>query len=120
MTEHTPGPWHLDGSQIKNADGDALASWPHSLGDAEDHANARLMAAAPGLLAAVEAAYETMRGLGPNAPTKGPKWEAFLLLRAAIFKATIGDEPDGAGRDHDLGAVDYRETLERGYPEAGR
>ena len=44
-------------------------------------------------------------------------------LSAAIAKATgesEQDEPDGAGAEPDLGAVDYRETLERGYPEAGR
>ena len=30
------------------------------------------------------------------------------------------DEPPGAGREPDLMAVDYREVLHRGYPEAGR
>ena len=36
------------------------------------------------LRAACNAAYECMRGLGPDAPTEGPVWEAFLLCRAAI------------------------------------
>ena len=30
------------------------------------------------------------------------------------------DEPAHAGDEPDLGAVDYREDLHRGYPEAGR
>ena len=46
-------PWFVDGPQIRDANGYALASVPHSLGDGSDKANAQLMAAAPDLLDAV-------------------------------------------------------------------
>jgi len=49
----SPGPWHVDRNHIRNAEDDALASVPFTLGDEQDAANARLMAAAPDLLAAL-------------------------------------------------------------------
>jgi len=45
----TPGPWTVDRSQIRDADGNALASVPYTLGDEQDRANARLIASAPAM-----------------------------------------------------------------------
>jgi len=51
---HTPGPWRVERGAIVNEAGDVLASVPYTLGDDSDRANARIMAAAPELLAACE------------------------------------------------------------------
>lgn len=50
---HTSGPWVADRGQIRDGDGNSLASVPHTLGDNQDQANARLIAAAPELLNAL-------------------------------------------------------------------
>ena len=42
--------WTLDGGRLLDERGDVLAMFPHNLGDARDHANARLACAAPDLL----------------------------------------------------------------------
>jgi hypothetical protein len=95
MSEHTPGPWVVDDNRegreglvtVYGADGSAVTC----TGDMEDCtardlADARLIAAAPDLLAAIESeavrrAYDA--GLGAS------EWEAFLWpeARAAIAKA---------------------------------
>lgn len=50
----TPGPWHIDRGQIRDKNGDSIGSYPYTLGDDTDHANGRLMAAAPELLEALK------------------------------------------------------------------
>ena len=72
MTDYTPGPWTVDHAMITGATGDTVAlicdtgealgtvaDWPRLTGpvpaDAVNEANARLIAAAPDLLAALEA-----------------------------------------------------------------
>lgn len=69
MTTHTPGPWTRGGQfrdgarRINGPDGMALATaldFNRFDRDAEADANARLIAAAPGLLAALEAAEEAL------------------------------------------------------------
>ena len=66
-TKHTPGPWTVspDGSgDIEAADGCPVASvqgWLHR-GNPECCANARLIARAPDLLAALDAIHATMDG----------------------------------------------------------
>lgn len=42
-------PWTIDRGQIRDADGNSLASVPYALGDDQDRANQRLMCAAPAL-----------------------------------------------------------------------
>jgi len=61
----SPAPWSIDPAwgQIRDFDGWALASYPRNLGGPQDTANARLMAKAPELLAAIQEAIlqlETM------------------------------------------------------------
>ena len=96
--QHTPGPWTVDAESPAN-DGSVLArvgggpnylglaiSAPVFLGEAdgrtEDRANARLIAAAPELLAA---AY---RGIAALTANGAPNCEAVKELRAAIASAT--------------------------------
>lgn len=94
--KHTPGPWTVRCSskgypyQIEAPNGSrgpggitcvtrrAAISFPTST---EGQANARLIAAAPDLLEALEAAFEMH-------VSQHPKWEA--IARAAIAKATGG------------------------------
>ena len=53
-TNHTPGPWIIDRGQIRDTDGNSLASVPYSLGGTQDCANARLIAAAPDMFDALQ------------------------------------------------------------------
>ena len=62
-TKHTPGPWNLDKRQEKlmGANGQSIVVWNSGLSfgnrTEEAEANARLIAAAPELLAALKKAY---------------------------------------------------------------
>lgn len=87
---HTPGPWAIDRYQIRSVDGWALASVPYALGDATDWANARLIAAAPDLLAALQGLAAAVEGLD-GAPAMGP---ALLAARAAMQSAMISPPAD--------------------------
>ena len=88
-TQHTPGPWtrhkwHSQEDQISAKGGTiALVSHIHTLvPEAEADANARLIAAAPDLLAALEAIVKITDGSQPNYPA------VLMVAQAAIAKAT--------------------------------
>lgn len=58
--QHSPAPWSLDRGQLRDRDGNALASvpiFPDGIGGPEDLANGQLLAAAPDLLDALKAIY---------------------------------------------------------------
>lgn len=76
MSKHTPGPWRVD-THCNVMHKDAMVAFPCISGGLNQEANARLIAAAPDLLEALEdiAAYY------PNS------W-AEDVARAAIAKAT--------------------------------
>lgn len=59
-TKHTPGPWTLDltGKGLRGADGHAVFDDYADRSNAETLANARLIASAPDLLAALESARD--------------------------------------------------------------
>jgi hypothetical protein len=90
---HTPGPWHVVPEAqspwiVGDAEGDSIADceppgpW---MSEEEADANARLIAAAPDLLAALEACVDAMTD-GGKCEIK--KWlDAFDLARLAIAKA---------------------------------
>lgn len=109
MSTHTPGPWTAEpkakrGAWIKGSTGEwsALACGDT---DASANANARLIAAAPELLAALEcqeaidhrseAGFDVLKRHGWNSPgNEHLSFEDFVrkLRRAAIAKAT-GAQP---------------------------
>ena len=92
---HTPGPWLLDGDKICTSRDNEIAritrygAWldagtPYGLDNPIGHANARLIAAAPDLLAALEALIDDALALGlADSHLSGSAIEA----RAAITKA---------------------------------
>ena len=86
-TKHTPGPWLAQFCDVYEVKGmtriaDVL---PRSKPDwtAEDHANARLIAAAPALLAACKQALIEFEALAEANIYGGPSYQ----LRAAIEEA---------------------------------
>lgn len=104
MNKPTPGPWRVGKAQIAQIQekqpydplaiyggGQRLAILTGALSD-EWQANARLMAAAPDLLAALEAMRErctTMSQCGTIEVTITP--DLYLQIEAAIAKATSDD-----------------------------
>ncbi len=88
-TEHTPGPWeliHFGGPQIGHkASGDAVCTMWGDENDPADpfHANARLIAAAPDILEALEIAVT----LWAFQSTDAPQREWLSIAEAAIAKA---------------------------------
>jgi hypothetical protein len=96
-TAHTPGPWHAecrDGDMriIAVEDDQRIARINEDMIDANDmpsysseaHANARLIAAAPEMLNALELALVTIRRLAKTDSANG----TMDVVRAAITKAT--------------------------------
>jgi hypothetical protein len=61
---HTKGPWHLAGTGEMVCGGDnaekIICDWPSDKGTPENCANARLIAAAPDLLSALEAMVDAV------------------------------------------------------------
>ena len=87
-TQHTPGPWKVTGLYVREQDGGLVASindlWhDQKTPKAEKNANARLMAAAPDLLAALE----EWVGYVPNS-TDEVEQHRIDRARAAIARAT--------------------------------
>ncbi len=144
MTAHTPAPWRWTANdkpidiatykstgfhgnaELRSMDGTGIIECDEydvigpDCGE-ERIANARLIAAAPDLLAAlmdIEDCDSPMRKKGTQVD-KQTALRRWSRARHAIVKATgqcIIVEPD----EPDLNATDYREELHRGYPEAGR
>lgn len=106
MSEPTPGPWTIltvagpvpadqrNDRAIMDGDGQIIAEAFHRVGPddwAPVEANARLIAAAPDLLAAAELAYKYLAADPPTDDAAGDAWECWsaslIVLRAAIAKA---------------------------------
>lgn len=91
MSKHTPGPWLIDvanyhAGHIATVDhnGSVIEIWSETWPKLEDApANARLIAAAPELL---EAAQAAMNCIGELPPTQA-RIEVALMLTGAIAKA---------------------------------
>lgn len=87
---HTPGPWEyrVDGNCVviegKGADYVAHTENPETAADRLDIANARLIAAAPDLLAACK---KVMTTCGSPSDWNGETREFLLAIEAAIAKA---------------------------------
>ncbi|SFB74620.1 hypothetical protein SAMN05216344_102208 [Polaromonas sp. OV174] len=113
MKSHTPGPWAFDGAgridalnfrvpsphKLKNNDGSerifmlGLVALPYACGDGTFEANARLIAAAPELLADLREAAATLRRYEALHRAKGTEdSDAKAEVNAALatrFEATI-------------------------------
>ncbi len=80
MVKHTPRPWKIDEQYVRGRkDSDVICQW----GNYTDEVDARLIAAAPDMLEALQrimAAYETSH----SAKTRADAW---TQVRAAIAKA---------------------------------
>jgi hypothetical protein len=79
---HTPGPWFVDeqgAPTIRKADGSVICGVPSNYDDA------RLIAAAPELLAALKMAGDTLRK--PGVVSYEDRIAALALIDAAIAKA---------------------------------
>ncbi len=89
-TKHTPGPWKVDGDTYITAHSLIIAHCKQngSLKLEDAQANARLIAAAPELLEALEYA---VLGLKAEQPSDYSFDLAFSMARAAIKKATKGE-----------------------------
>ena len=82
-TQHTPGPWTVDNQYIHGPDGIRFLA---VAGDGAGQANARLIAAAPELLAAARLAV----AWSEQVPAPYRDWPHVAAARAAIAKATGG------------------------------
>jgi hypothetical protein len=80
MSEHTPGPWKLDGYTVMKGL-DTIAVCPNGWSD--DEANARLIAAAPDLLKACQLAEVQLANCVPV----GKPNMAMSAIRVALKKA---------------------------------
>jgi hypothetical protein len=97
--EHTPGPWTVEGTQIYAPWGDkrrviAKTGQTYAWGDgyAMAEADARLIAAAPDLLAALQ---EGLRERPSKPGVIAEYWDWMDMARAAIAKA-IGEKEKSA------------------------
>ena len=84
-SKHAPGPWKAseDSSAVYDSNGDAVAVIFGPVVSQESDANARLIAAAPDLLAAAKHALTELAGKGTHAET---------LINATITKAEGTEE----------------------------
>ena len=110
--KHSPAPWSLNRGQLRDRDGNALASvpiFPDGIGGPEDLANGQLLAAAPDLAGALEALFA-----GVNAgKTRETLAQEGITTRArlALFKAGGPfDAPDLAAELVDALKEIYRIT----------
>jgi len=88
---YSPGPWRADRGQIRNRQGDALASVPYTLGDDQDHANGRLIAAAPELADAARVLLDRIDHITTDDFRRGGERREREALRAVLARI-IGEE----------------------------
>ncbi|MCH7570478.1 MAG: hypothetical protein IH919_07925 [Deltaproteobacteria bacterium] len=119
MTEFTPGPWHYGFSDetdkpgftvdVYGQDGQPIAAMERTAGNgtygAERDSNARLIAAAPDLLAALEELMTQLIGIGiaidgeDSGQWHGTEGLSFDQTRAAIAKARNQEASPHAGSE---------------------
>jgi hypothetical protein len=97
MSKHTPGPWYQVGAWVEVEDDDTpdictcspqAMEQDHLKWDWKTiHANARLIAAAPDMLVALQAYVADCESVDPEGLFAG---ETLIAARAAIAKATGG------------------------------
>ena len=92
---HTPGPWYADGREVRGAGSWTIAQGFHTPDGAVER-NARLIAAAPDLLAALQGAIGALEFSQDYHRDLGNEDQAFAAdrldaARAALAKATAGE-----------------------------
>ena len=87
---YTPGPWRLDRGQLRDRDGNSLASVPYTLGGPEDHGNGRLILAAPDLADGARALLERLDNLTTWSFGRGGERAERERLRA-ILTGILGE-----------------------------
>jgi hypothetical protein len=92
--QHTPGPWrtddHYHGAILGDGNQVAMATMNGCLPAETRDANARLIAAAPELLEALQQALFSLGHTGANHDLDNMHRPAWEMIRAAIAKATGG------------------------------
>jgi hypothetical protein len=91
-TQHTPGPWQIsaDGQRVLDSDGEGVLATVYgaACADQDGAANARLIAAAPDLLAALQNAANVLAALATGQlKSVRPDSPALAKARVAISKA---------------------------------
>ena len=91
MDKHTPGPWQIANGEDRrvyliNHGRDAVGETVYT--DTRNPANARLIAAAPDLLAALKGILREHDALQMAEGRTGDRWPSATRARAAIAKAT--------------------------------
>ena len=91
MNKHTPGPWQIANGEDRrvyliNHGRDAVGETVYT--DTRNPADARLIAAAPDLLAALKGILREHDALQMAEGRTGDRWPAATRARAAIAKAT--------------------------------
>jgi hypothetical protein len=94
---HTPGPWRVEQQDDMDVEGNGYVwavraeghgSYCQNPARSNSLANARLMAAAPDMLAALEEAHRSIHGMDWNDPRAQPATnKGGRMIRAAIAKA---------------------------------
>ena len=85
--KHTPGPWKQGNDRIECSEGYGVADLFTQRNDAETKANARLIAAAPEMLEALEALVREFDDTYDGDPISMEKHEAIEKARNSIIKA---------------------------------
>jgi len=96
MSKHTPGPWYVDSdnkSRVLAETFQFLQASAHGAPESEWHANARLIAAAPDLLAVLQEMPDIIKDFDGGNPETSTGWASEEMLdlwqrvNAAIAKA---------------------------------
>lgn len=86
MSEHSPGPWHVDGRQIKCVDHGRYyriaTGYNPMFTAAANEANARLMATAPELLEGLQAVLQILRDGNQVDSIHDAHWIEMLIEKA--------------------------------------
>jgi hypothetical protein len=89
---YSPAPWQAERGAIRNELGDVLASVPYTLGDDQDHANGRLIAAAPELADAARALLDRIDHITTDDFQRGGERREREALRSVLLRIMGGED----------------------------
>ena len=99
MTQHTPGKWAEAGMLILDDDGNMLAEVFYDGPDGHGEANARLIAAAPELLAALKQIAERPYAEPEDADNLHNEVNDIIRMARAIIARAKGEKRNAEGED---------------------